>query len=440
MVKMYHLATSPPETSSPMSRSQAWSDTDASESGAMGIRMHCSRPREIEILLACARLKLQDDGIQRIRESIVQGPDWHRLISLSLYHRLTAFLYMHLSSVAPELVPDEVLNLLRSHYVTFGSRALRQTAELLEVLDLLNKNAVLAVPYKGPDLATRIYQNLALRYYSDLDLIVKQQDVPAARLLLESAGFRPKHPTSRAAQQFLVRNRHSDIFMRADGSAIELHWAFVDGETSFPVRLEDLQSRLQEAEIGGYRVRVFAPEDLLLILCVHGATHRWDRLEWLCGLAELIRQADLDWSDVLARANEQRIDKTLLLGLLLAHDLLDAPVLDRILLRARADRDVAYLSRVVGDELDAGIIQIASQNSLQRDLFRFRLQSTASDRLRYFLRRFTTPGRRGDTRYMLPLGRWSVPLPAFVRPLRVIAKVIQESIAQRASQNRYPKS
>src|SRR5688572_24741562 len=109
-----------------MSRSQVWSDTDTPESEPLGLRMHGSRPREVEILLACARLKLQDEGIQRIRELIIQGPDWHRLISLSLYHRLTAFLYMHLSSVAPDLVPNQELEMLRSHYVTFGSRALRQ--------------------------------------------------------------------------------------------------------------------------------------------------------------------------------------------------------------------------------------------------------------------------------------------------------------------------
>lgn len=423
-----------------MNRPQGWSSTDAPELGALETRVHSSRPIEVAILLLCARLQLEDGSIQRVRELIAQGPDWERLISLSLFHRLTAFLYMHLNAVASDLVSNEVLGLLKSHYVHFSSRALRQTAELLDILNLLNNNDVLAVPYKGPDLATRIYGNLALRYYSDLDIIVKQQDVLAARILLENAGFRAKHPTSKAAQHFLVRNRHSDLFLRAGGSTIELHWAFVDGETSFPVSLEDLQSRLHESEMGGSKIQVFAAEDLLLILCVHGATHRWDRLEWLCGLGELIRQAELDWSEILTEAGKHRIDKILLLGLLLAHDLLDAPVLDWILLRARADRDVAYLSRIVSNELDAGTIQSTPQSSLQRDLFRFRLQSTTSDKFRYFLRRFSIPGRRGDTRYMLPLGRWSVPLPAVVRPLRVIAKVIQESIAQRTSQNRHPKS
>jgi hypothetical protein len=182
--------------------------------------------------------------------------------------------------------------------------------------------------------------------------------------------------------------------------------------------------------MGGSKVLVFPLEDLLLILCVHGATHRWDRLEWLCGVAELIRGTELEWERVLERAARHKVEKTLFLGLILAHDLLDAPVPESVLAQARKDRDVASLSKFVKDTLARGEIgQPTSENTLQRDLFRLRLQSTFSDRMRYFFYRFTTPGKREDAVHMVPLGRWSVPLPTLVRPFHVVGKVIRGSFS-----------
>jgi hypothetical protein len=145
----------------------------------------------------------------------------------------------------------------------------------------------------------------------------------------------------------------------------------------------------------------------------------------------LIRGGEMNWQVVLDRAAKQRIDKTLLLGLLLAGDLLNAPVPDEIIEKAQADQDVVSLSKVVQETLALGEIrQAAGRDSLQRDLFRLRLQSTLSDRLRYFFYRFTTPGRREDTRHMLPLGRWSIPLPTLVRPFQVVGKVVTETFSQ----------
>src|SRR5207253_975904 len=71
----------------------------------------------------------------------------------------------------------------------------------------------------------------------------------------------------------------------------------------------------------------FAPARLLLILCVHGANHCWLRLNWLCDVAELLRRNPaLDWPALAAEAERWGCRRILTLGLLLAHDLLDAPL------------------------------------------------------------------------------------------------------------------
>jgi hypothetical protein len=88
-----------------------------------------------------------------------------------------------------------------------------------------------------------------------------------------------------------------------------------------------------------------APEDLLLLLCVHGGKHCWCQLNWICDVAELLRaHPELDWDQVLEQARTRGGMRMLLLGLRLARDLLEAPVPDEVSEKIAADRKLEWLS------------------------------------------------------------------------------------------------
>ena len=356
---------------------------------------------------------------------MLQGElDWNRFFRLTILHCVTAFLFRHLDTSARDLVPEPNMRFLRNRFLQDGAAALRNTSQLLELIEMFDQNKVLAVPYKGPALAVTLYGNVAYRRCNDLDILVSRADVPLARELLEGAGFVPLHPTSDAGREFLLQRRHSEIFIRETGPVVELHWAFAKQRGLFPLDLDMLRGRLGEMVLAGSRVKVFAPEDQLLILCVHGANHLWSRLEWLCGISELLRNNSMEWTEVLDRAHRLRSIKALYLGLLLANELLNAPVPERILAQARANRDAEWSSRLVKKKLASGQIEHPEdRSSIERDLFRLRLQSTNGARIRYLIHRFTTPGRE-DTKLMLPMGRRFIPLPAFFRPFHIIGKLV----------------
>ena len=68
------------------------------------------------------------------------------------------------------------------------------------------------------------------------------------------------------------------------------------------------------------------PEDLLLVLCLHGSKHCWERLAWICDVAELIgANPELDWNEIMRRSAALNIEKAVMLGLDLASELVDAP-------------------------------------------------------------------------------------------------------------------
>jgi hypothetical protein len=350
--------------------------------------------------------------------------DWNRLYRLATLHCLTPFLFRHLDATFRDLVPETILESLRSRFLQDGVEALRNTSQLLDLIEMFGECDILAVPYKGPALAMYLYGTVAFRRCNDLDILVARDDVPQARILLENAGFVPLHPTTPASRKFLLQKRHSEIFRQDSGVIIELHWAFAKQRGLFPMDLDILRPRLQEMTLAGSRVKMFSPEDQLLILCVHGANHLWSRLEWLCGIAELIRNDSLEWQEVLQLAENFYSSKALFLGLLLAEELLDAPLPEEVRLQARMSRDVNWAARLVKRKLAKGQIERPQERSwVERDLFRLRLQSTNRARVRYIMHRMTIPGR-DDTRMMVPVGRRFIPLPSFLRPFHIFGKLM----------------
>ena len=166
-------------------------------------------------------------------------------------------------------------------------------------------------------------------------------------------------------------------------------------------------------------VRTLSPEDLLLILCVHGAKHLWSQLGWISDVAELVRgHPSADWPWLLAEARALGSERMLLLGLFLARDLLDAPLPEAVRPALRADRVVESLAGQVVERLfgrprgAAGVLESA--------LFHLRAREHVRDRLRYGVRlaMTTTPGDWA----LLPLPVRLFPLYWLLRPIRLAGK------------------
>lgn len=377
---------------------------------------------EMQLVRACARRTLRASDRERIRALLQAGVDWDRVVTLSLRHRLAPLVWSHLRA---ENVPAATAATLQGLFVRNAGAMLRLSGELLQIVELCRANDVLVVPYKGPALAAQAYGNLAYRLAGDLDLLVRAADVPRARALLLGRGYAPRHALSRGGAEFMRRSRYSEELDCEGGASVELHWAFTNGDIALDLDLDDLAPRLGTIELGGDRVPVFGPADQLLILCVHGCKHRWDRLEWLCGVAELARShgGEIAWDALVRQAGALGVRRMLLLGVVLAHDLLDAPVPEPVLAAARADRAVVELATEVPPLLAAEMATPDDVPSLATDVFRFRLRERYRDRVRFVWYRATTPSRPESWSAVSIGGRW-LPVHGLVRPFRAMRKLL----------------
>ena len=308
-------------------------------------------------------------------------------------------------------MPDSVRARLRARMLALAARSLELTRALVDLLAALAASGITALPYKGPALAAVAYGSPVLRQPGDLDILVPGDRLAAARAILMGRGFRDAIEGFDADTR-LAHYQHAMV-RDADGIYVELHWAFAP--RYFRFTLDPGALRLEPLVLGGRRVDAIEPADLLVVLCVHGARHLWTRLVWISDLAELLgARTETDWSTALTRATALGVRRILLVGLMLARDLLGAE-LPRALGRAASiDSAASKLARRLGGELfldDAGRPGLATAAWLH-----LAMRERWRDRLIYALLGAITPSERDAP----GLARGPRVLRAIVRPVRLV--------------------
>ncbi len=330
---------------------------------------------EREILLLCARNSLEPRRVARLGWLLRQNPDWDVVLAWAQRHRVQPLLCRNLRSHLPEAVPGSVLERLSGRLRANARRNLLLTGELLQLLDLFRAHGISAVPYKGPALAASLYDNLALRQFDDLDVLVRERDRRRAMELLGSRGYQADLGLPLRGYRHNVKWVHAERRLR-----LELHWRI---SFFFPLDPERLWQRLDAVTVAGRPVPHFDPEDLLLILCVHGAKHLWQRLQWICDLAELCRiHRELDWPRLLDRAGRIGGRRMVALGLLLAHEVLGAELPENVLAGVRRDRAVGALAADVRSWL---FRRRRVEGTLEQSLFYLKMRERPRDKARYAL-------------------------------------------------------
>jgi hypothetical protein len=338
-----------------------------------------TKSRETELLLACASSHLDAARAERVK-TLAQGEiDWAHVLQAALQHGVMPLLHRNLHRTCADAVPAATLKQLSEHFYANAGRNALLTRELCALVDLLESHGVGVIPYKGPVLSAMAYGNPALRQFGDLDILVRPHAAQQATALLLDRGYRRwEH---RPATLF-PRFRKVEELIRADGQVlVELHQKITSGTFFFPLHPERLWARVEEVPLDNKRVRGLAPEELLLVLCVHGAKHHWSRLGWICDIAELLRAYPrLDWPRVLGQARRLGGTRMLLLGLRLAHEILGADLPAAIWPRMQADPVVSWLTAQVRTELFADGDRPSA--AIDRPRFYLRLRERVRDKAR----------------------------------------------------------
>lgn len=378
---------------------------------------------ESHLLFCCARTKIDPGIAERIRSLSRMHVDWTRVLQMSVSQGVMPLVYRTLSTTCPEAVPEPTLCQLRDQYHANALRNLLLTRELLRLLDHFEAHDISAVPFRGPVLAQSVYGDVSLRQFADLDILIPGSELSRARELLISQGYTPRFPPTRKEEAAHLQPEYHYGFIRNDDRVlVELHWRLATGWFPYGQALNRLSERLELVSFSGRQVLGFSPEDLLLTSCLHGTKHLWSRLQWICDVAELIRaHPETEWNRIMGRARSRPSERMILLGLLLASDLLGAHLPEEVLQKVRADRVAASLA----SEACARVVRVAADRpgGLETLLFHLKMWDRMWERIWFSILwagHLMEPTRL--EKEFLPLPGYLFPLYHVLRPMRLLGK------------------
>src|SRR5271154_2926317 len=386
-------------------------------------------------LTACCRPAVDAESLREVFCTV----DWPALLALAEDHGVTQLLAAAAQKLPAELVPASARETLAERQRAQIFFTLRMSAELFRLAELFaarfperspkrfpehsapagersvsgpssasgrsstseKRGAVLVV--KGPALAMQAFGDAAMREYGDLDFLVRHADIARATQLMMDAGYQPQIPLSAIAAgkipgQYMFRQSEAKLL-------VELHNDRTMRYYPRGLPIEQLFARSVRVPMDGREIPAPAVEDHLILICIHGAKHFWERLMWIADVAALItRHPEMDWPRAFAAAEEAGAETMLHGGLLLAANVLQLQLPGEILARAPADAAARAMTEQVmhwlpsagesfpnalgRDGLNRGVHE---RGLLQRGLFRMRMRGGLVRGAGYFLRLLFSP-------------------------------------------------
>lgn len=371
---------------------------------------------EFELLCALAR---PHPDRERAHGLLARGLDFPTLVSLAIDHGVRPSLVRFLVQAAWAGVPDDIRAELERFQHLHLVRMLALADELGRVARLLTDAGVRCVAFKGATLAVGLYGDLAAREYNDIDLLVPETAVDEAERLIAGLGYRGTQGGSAYRRAFLSPLRQCAYARAGLETTIDLHWGLSGMHLPFPLDPADLLREATQIRIGQTSVPAPTPSHLAALLAGHGTKENWRCLSWVADFAWLVdRHGDLDWLAIHHAAARRGCGNSLLLGCLIAEELLgsrvpaalEGPIANQPTVRARAAT------------LIAGVRQGRPVAAQLPDLADLDLCDRRRDRLRAIVTLAVTP-TGGDYRALpLPEPLWGA--YRFIRPFRLLLRLV----------------
>lgn len=261
----------------------------------------------------------------RQKFSNLTNENWNEFIALSKSHNLSNLLMGFLvRNDLIDFVPSNQIKELRekNRQNAIQNIYLLQEAEI--ILKQFRVSAIEVIGLKGVYLLDNIYEDISMRSMSDLDLMLKKEDIPEAIEILKKLGYK-------LSTYFDIRDKNIDIkhvppMIKNNNLYLEIHWTLLEENEPFAIDIDGLWARAVPAKIAGVDAFALSLEDLILHLCLH-LTYQHHLQNGLHGLYDIAlvleqRQSEIDWNAFVDRAKEWHAERVVALTFHLLEDLM----------------------------------------------------------------------------------------------------------------------
>lgn len=304
---------------------------------------------EDSLLCSCARTHIDEDTKNRVEETLSKNLNWDYIVQKAKDQGIAPLLYRLLSKNGGERQPPvEIIASLRKIFDRNIGRNMLLYQELNQILKTFREENVQVIVLKGALLAETVYPNIALRPMFDIDLLIRLEDLPKVRQLVENLGYH--HCTVEGKlldEAFIGRSIYLKQFM------LHIHWNLVNQERYERVTSVDIDAmwrRAKPVKIAGSEGLTFSPEDMLLYLCLHLSIHHvLNGLIRFCDINEVIKFYDgqIDWEQLTINAQRFKLQRPIYHALFFTRELLGTPIPQDVLTELKPSKIGHWETKII---------------------------------------------------------------------------------------------
>lgn len=279
---------------------------------------------ENNLLLATARYPMKSVAEDDFSGLLGEVSDWGYLLQTAGKHGLSPLLFKIVSDTGlGKQIPPEYHDGLRQSYFRSLMRNQSLLNELSPVLRACEEQSLPVMLLKGAALCQTVYDDVALRPFGDVDILVHEGDMDAAGKALESQGFKIILGIYRVSDDHNAQFGWHWAYHKKE-HVIELHWDLTERSGPFHLDMDEYWQGAQPVKVDGNSAVVMNDENQLIHLCLHQFKHQWQHIRDLTDVALIAEKIEASgkWRSVLEKARAQRLDRCVYFNLVLARKVL----------------------------------------------------------------------------------------------------------------------
>jgi len=261
---------------------------------------------EEQLVLAAMKLKPTAVEIERMESLVEEVQDWNYCTRLAIDRGIGPLLNHKIPMLGnSHLIPPDAQARLQQSYLRTLARSMRLYEAFREVGTALNNAGIKFVALKGVYLSEALYQDIGLRLFSDIDLLVAVEDGERSLEVLREVGYNQESNQAEYSR-FVggLREIVHYIPLTKGDISIEIHIKLHRTSKYYQLDIPTMLAEAIPVTIYGIPAHVLNPVDFLVHLCIHADKHFRDGYVQFTGYTDiinLIAQQPLDFDTFFER-------------------------------------------------------------------------------------------------------------------------------------------
>ena len=230
---------------------------------------------EEKLLLSVVKLQPTVRELEYIDALIPLITDWNNLADTLIARCSGPLLYIKLPLLSNATqIPSVIKSKLQQAYYKTLSRSMVLYDTFSKVVRAFTKAGLeQPIALKGIYLSEWLYEDIALRQFSDIDLLVRHEDGEKYLEVLNSMGFKPRKNI--AASSFIEAKSDFAHYppMELNDISIEIHIKLHYNSEKYKLSLDKIWENAISVVVNGVQVKSLQVYDLIIHLCVHLDKH-----------------------------------------------------------------------------------------------------------------------------------------------------------------------